>query len=145
MRDEPHDPWQVRNAGNQIIGEHEGSTRLSGALGKQVPGRVDEGSNNNEGERGVRHETSEPQGTRLVSTSPPLGFCPSGAATASPWCPQRSDQRRPRKITRNPSCHSVDGVHLPSRPPLLSSSLGNSGDETMPKLRVHAFAISIDG
>src|SRR5437764_13065766 len=35
-------------------------------------------------------------GANKISTSPPLGFCPSGAAAVLSRCPQRLDQRRPR-------------------------------------------------
>ena len=55
------------------------------------------------------HETSFTPfpGCPVVSTSPPLGFSPSGAATSiGPRFPQRLDLRR--CAVRNPSCHSVD-------------------------------------
>jgi hypothetical protein len=83
--------------------------RAGGALGEQVPGSVDEGGKNNEGKREQRHETSVPSGAKKISTSPPLGFCPSGAAA----CYRGFRNARTGDggfAIRNPSCHSVDGT-----------------------------------
>ena len=60
-------------------------------------------------EREQRHETSVPSGANKISTSPPLGFCPSGAAA----CYRGFRNARTGDgglAIRNPSCHSVDGT-----------------------------------
>ena len=120
-RKEPRGPGRVGHAGHEVVGEDEGWPGGGGLLREQVPGGVAERGENHEGNGGKRHETSGRRGgARLISTSPPLGFYPSGAAAASPQCPQRSDLRRPRTTARNPSCHSVDGIHLDRRPAPLS-------------------------
>src|SRR5581483_106111 len=49
---------------------------------QQVPARVNDRGKDDEEKRKRRHETSvpAPAGAAKISTSPPLGFCPSGAA-----------------------------------------------------------------
>ena len=107
VNQEPDHPWQIDDAGEHIIGEDEGRAGVSGALGEQIPCGVDEGGEDNEGEREQRHETSVPSGANKISTSPPLGFCPSGAAA----CYRGFRNARTGDgglAIRNPSCHSVD-------------------------------------
>ena len=48
---QPDHPWQIDEAGEQIVGEDEGRAGVGGALGKQIPGGVDEGGEDNEGKR----------------------------------------------------------------------------------------------
>src|SRR4051794_8239860 len=80
VNQQPDHPWQIDEASKQVVGEDEGWAGIGGALGKQIPGGVDEGGEDDERKREQRHETSVPSGARKISTSPPLGFCPSGAA-----------------------------------------------------------------
>jgi hypothetical protein len=78
-----------RTAGISLAGR-------SGSLSrpKQVPCRMDHGSENDEKKRGKRHETPLTRQRPLISTSPPLGFYPLGAAAEYPQSLQRSVQRR---------------------------------------------------
>src|SRR5215207_11266735 len=88
---------------------------------------MDEGCENDKGERGERHETSGAawaKGDLDISASGLLSLgCSRGV---SPRSPQRLDQQRLREAARNPSCHSVDSVHLMCRSMALSmSSVGS--------------------
>ena len=49
VNQQPDHPWQIDEAGEQIVGEDEGRAGVGGALGKQIPGGVDEGGEDNEG------------------------------------------------------------------------------------------------
>ena len=51
VNQKPDHPRQIDEAGEHIIGEDEGRAGISGALGKQIPGGVDEGGEDDEGER----------------------------------------------------------------------------------------------
>src|SRR5262245_25027097 len=78
---QPDHPRQIGNGSHHIGGEDEGGAGGGRALGEQIPARMDERGDDDKGEGGKRHETSGgARPTRLISTSPPLGFCPSGAA-----------------------------------------------------------------
>src|SRR3954469_13993561 len=109
VNQQPDHPWQIDEASKQVVGEDEGWAGIGGALGKQIPGGVDEGGEDDERKREQRHETSVPSGAKKISTSPPLGFCPSGAAA----CYRGFRNARTGDggfAIRNPSCHSVDGT-----------------------------------
>ena len=47
---QPDHPRQIDEAGEQIVGEHEGRAGIGGALREQIPGGVDEGGEDDEGE-----------------------------------------------------------------------------------------------
>src|SRR2546430_12139307 len=70
-------------------------------------------------------------GAKKISTSPPLGFCPSGAAAVLPRCPQRLDQRRGFKAPGTPGAPpAVGGKESPKRergPPPGSSLFVTAG------------------
>ena len=51
VNQKPDHPRQIDEAGEQIVGEDEGRAGVGGALRKQIPGGVDEGGEDNEGER----------------------------------------------------------------------------------------------
>src|SRR5207302_2379152 len=109
VNQKPDHPRQIDEAGEQIVGEHEGWAGISRTLGQQIPGGVDEGGEDDEGKREQRHETSVPSGANKISTSPPLGFCPSGAAAC--YRGFRNARTGDGDVAiRNPSCHSVDGT-----------------------------------
>ena len=105
----PDHPRQIDEAGEQIGGEHEGRAGSGGALGKQIPGGVDEGGEDDEGKRDERHETSVPSGANKDLDISSSGLLSLGCSRVLPRFPQRSD-RRWRRAIRNPSCHSVDGT-----------------------------------
>src|ERR1700737_4192520 len=55
-------------------------------------------------------------GAEKISTSPPLGFCPSGAAAC--YRGFRNARTGDGAAVRNPSCHSVDRfAYVPRRQP----------------------------
>ena len=90
---QPDHPWQIDEAGKQIVREHEGRAGIGGALGEKIPGGVNEGGENNEGERDERHETSVPSGANKDLDISSSGLLSLGCSRVLARFPQRSDRR----------------------------------------------------
>jgi hypothetical protein len=62
LSEEPHDPRRIRHAGNEVVRENEGWPGCCCLLREQVPGGVNERSEDNKSDSGERHETSGRRG-----------------------------------------------------------------------------------